>query len=384
MFRRCVGLRLLLIICVLSAAGSTTSRDLSVQPEKWRGNNYLLCRLASYEGGDLLSFSWVRLDANSTRHILTAVTRDNFHRVPLGQHFRVGDQVICEVRPALAVRHPPPRPLRSPPTRLGVTWSSRQTRDGRTDLTLTVSAPVTCRPRRNCRLLLRLQPLQGTAGTQLLLLDKCVVSFNCPGGICWPEIVTATISRAPHDGPPRPITAELRVILENRADLGPEWAEYQPPVIALTVRPSTPLICQLIDGRHVVGSDARLRTLRRAGQHVLLAGRTDGGRAQVTVSTVATRCGGRVGHSFCACAVTVDAGSEWIEVDVCPDPVDRREPTLRRSAPAGRGLQLHVLETRPDSAWLNGEAFRPKGAEMEQAHTPPPTDWRRSARQKRL
>ncbi|KAF0293527.1 von Willebrand factor D and EGF domain-containing protein [Amphibalanus amphitrite] len=146
----------------------------------------------------------------------------------------------------------------------------------------------------------------GTAGTQLLLLDKCVVSFNCPGGICWPEIVTATISRAPHDGPPRPITAELRVILENRADLGPEWVEYQPPVIALTV----------------------------------------------TVSTVATRCGGRVGHSFCACAVTVDAGSEWIEVDVCPDPVDRREPTLRRSAPAGRGLQLHVLETRPDSAWL--------------------------------
>ncbi|KAF0296362.1 hypothetical protein FJT64_006186 [Amphibalanus amphitrite] len=49
----------------------------------------------------------------------------------------------------------------------------------------------------------------------------------------------------PHDGPPRPITAELRVILENREDLGPEWAEYQPPIIVLTITSGSGLVVRL-------------------------------------------------------------------------------------------------------------------------------------------
>ena len=35
---------------------------------------------------------------------------------------------------------------------------------------------------------------------------------------------------------PQPVTAELRLRVDNRADLGSDWSGYEPPPVTVTVR----------------------------------------------------------------------------------------------------------------------------------------------------
>ena len=110
----------------------------------------------------------------------------------------------------------------------------------------------------------------------------------------------------------------------------------------------------LVSGKNVLITETELNPMSNSIYDTLCCR-----RFQMIVSTVAASCGVGPASAVCSCSVTVRVDSEWATLNMCTQLGRRQQPKLQRSSLPGRKHRLHVLETRPDAAWLvrNGLGF---------------------------